>query len=46
MREEMNEKKPEPARKAAEEPVRESPFSKFNDDDGIDVPVFLRKNQE
>ena len=46
MREEMNEKKPEPARTVTEEPVRESPFSKFNDDDGIDVPVFLRKNQE
>lgn len=45
MREEMNEKKPEPA-KSVQDTVRESPFSKFNDDDGIDVPVFLRKNQE
>lgn len=45
MREEMNEKRTEQV-KNAEEPVKESPFSKFGDDDGIDVPVFLRKNQE
>ena len=48
MREEMEEKKAEEAPVAAEAPVerRGDFFNKVSEDDGIDVPVFLRKNQD
>lgn len=50
MREEMDEKKAAEAKAPAAgsdaNVNTNSPFYKFNEDDGIDVPVFLRKNQE
>ena len=48
MREELEEKKAEGAATTEETPVVKRPdfYSKVNEDDGIDVPVFLRKNQE
>ena len=41
----MEEKKVE-AKPVFMQPEPTNLFQKFNDDDGIDVPVFLRKNQE
>lgn len=42
---EKKEEKPIPEAKK-EEPVGHGLFSNFGEDDGIDVPVFLRKNQD
>ncbi len=48
MREEMNAKMSEIRPSVEEKPVvnNSAPFYKTTEDDGIDVPVFLRKNQE
>ncbi len=48
LREEMEEKKVEEPVSAPEAPVekRVDFFNKVSEDDGIDVPVFLRKNQD
>ncbi len=48
LREEMEEKKVEEPISAPEAPVesRVDFFNKISEDDGIDVPVFLRKNQD
>ncbi len=48
LREEMEEKKVEEPASAPEAPVekRVDFFNKVSEDDGIDVPVFLRKNQD
>lgn len=47
MREEMNEKKPVVEEKAVvDEKPSHGSFYSVNEDDGIDVPVFLRKSQD